>query len=218
MKPNRLPVCAPLLSDGLCRSGFTKPRGMGLLDTQTHTQIDTHAHTHKTGKGGRSRNNKVQTGQTQGSDPRCQWADRTGRRFHAHAMTYLSALILCSDSITCRSLILYSPTTHTHTPSLPSWQFKTHGAHSPEHSRPGELFQDRASTPPTLPGPECTDTQTDTHQLQSQTNSPELDRWQLVLQMSQSLTPPVTFLWIPLFNALNFFHIFNLHMDLRPVN
>lgn len=49
---------------------------------------------------------------------RCQWADRTGRRFHTHAMIYLSALILCSDSITCRSLILYSPTTHTHTPLL----------------------------------------------------------------------------------------------------
>lgn len=46
---------------------------------------------------------------------RCQWADHTGRHFRAHAMIYLSALILCSDSITCRSLILYSPTTHTHT-------------------------------------------------------------------------------------------------------
>lgn len=96
---------------------------------------------------------------------RCQWADRTGRRFHAHAVIYLSVLILCSDSITCRSLILYSPTTrtHTHTPSPPD---NSKPMSRIPQSIPGQGSYSRTGPPPpTPPGPSA-----QTHR-QTHTNS-----------------------------------------------
>lgn len=157
MRPNRLPVCAPLLSDGLCRSGFTKPRGTGLLDTQTHThtQIDTHARTHtRQGKVTEAATTRCRQDRRRARSPaerRCQWADRTRRRFHAHAMIYLSALILCSDSITCRSQILYSPTTHTHTHTRPHPPLLT--IQNPCRAFP-RAFQARGAIPEQGPHPQ----------------------------------------------------------------
>lgn len=195
MRPNGLPVRALLLSDELGISGFTKPGGERLCSTHTHK------HTQESGKGDRSHNNKVQTGQTQRWNPhraRLSACWPHGRCSHTHAMIDLSTLILCTDSITSRAPMLLTYNTHTH---FPSWQFKPHAAHSPEHSRPGELFQDRDPTPhPHTPTPHF---QSQANSRALDWNSRALDWLQLAHQTRHSLTSLVMFQLSLLFDVFN---------------